>query len=96
MSEAQQDKTAAYGKIIARAWRDPDFKARLVADPLGTLKAAGVALPAGVTVKVVENTDSHFHLVLPPKPTAELSDAALDKAAGAVADCCMPPPGRPW
>jgi hypothetical protein len=43
---------------------------------------AGVAVLEGVTVKVVENTESHFHLVLPPKPTGELSDEALDKVAG--------------
>ena len=36
-----------------------------------------------MTVKVVENTDTHFHLVLPPKPAGALSDEALDKAAGA-------------
>jgi len=38
-----------------------------------------------VTVKVVENTDTHHHLVLPPKPTGELSDEALDKVAGGIA-----------
>jgi len=83
MSQTDQDKaTAAHGKIIARAWRDPAFKAKLVADPHATLKEAGVAIPAGVTVKVVENTDTHHHFVLPPKPTGELSDADLDKVAG--------------
>ena len=39
-------------------------------------------MPEGVTVKVVENTAQHFHLVLPPKPTGNLSDAELDKVAG--------------
>ena len=29
-------KDAGYGKIIAKAWRDPSFKARLIADPQGT------------------------------------------------------------
>jgi len=96
MSDIEQDKAKIYGKVIARAWRDPAFKEKLIASPLAALKEAGVTLPAGVTVKVVENTDSHFHLVLPPKPTTELSDAALDKAAGAVADCCRLPPGQQW
>ena len=85
MSQTDQDKaTAAHGKIIARAWRDPAFKAKLLADPQATLKEAGVAVPAGVKVTVVENTDSHFHLVLPPKPAGELSDAELDKVAGGM------------
>jgi hypothetical protein len=96
MSTTEQNKAAFYGKIIAKAWRDPAFKAKLIANPGATLKEAGLTVPAGVTVKVVENTDSHFHLVLPPKPTADLSDEALDKAAGAVADCCRLPPGQNW
>jgi hypothetical protein len=83
MADSEQGKAkAAYGKVIARAWRDPAFKARLLADPHGALKDAGVAVPAGVTVKAVENTDKHFNLVLPPKPTGELSDEALDNVAG--------------
>ena len=83
MAETAKDKaSAAYGKLIAKAWRDPAFKAKLLADPHGALKDAGVPLAAGVTVKVVEDTDKHFHLVLPPKPTGELSDEALDKVAG--------------
>ena len=88
MADKEQDKASAYGKIIAKAWRDPTFKAKLLADPQGTLRQAGVGIPAGVTVKVVENTDKHFHFVLPAKPSEALTDEALDKVAGAVADCC--------
>ena len=82
MANMQADKAAAYGKIIARAWREPAFKAKLIADPQAALKEAGVTFPVGVTVKVVENTDKHFHFVLPPKPAGELSDEALDNLAG--------------
>ncbi len=85
MSQTDQDKaSAAYGKVVARTWRDAAFKAKLMADPQATLKEAGVAVPAGVKVTVVENTAQHFHLVLPPKPTGELSDEALDGVAGGV------------
>jgi len=87
MAETKRDNAVAYGKVIAKAWRDPAFKAKLVADPHAVLKDAGVAVPAGVTVKVVENSASHFHLVLPPKPTGELSDEALDKVAGGGVEC---------
>ena len=89
MSQTEQDKAdAAFGKIVARAWREPAFKAKLLADPHGALKDAGVAVPAGVTVKVFENTDSHVHLLLPPKPTSELSDEALENVAGGNAYAC--------
>ena len=84
MAETEQDNAAAYGKVIAKAWRDPTFKAKLLADPHAALKDAGVSVPAGVTVKVVENTDTHVHFVLPLKPALDevLSDEALDRVAG--------------
>ncbi len=44
---------AVFGKVIAKAWRDPAFKAE------------GINVPAGMAVSVVENTDKSFHLLLP-------------------------------
>ena len=82
MADKEQDKGSAYGKVIAKAWHDPSFKAKLLAKPQGTLRQTGVSIPAGVTVKVVENTGTHFHFV-PAKPSGELSDEELDHAAGA-------------
>ena len=72
----------AFGKIITKAWRDPAFKAALIANPTAALKAEGMDMPAGVTVSVVENTDTHFYLVLPPAPTDELSEGDLAGVAG--------------
>ena len=96
MSDAGQHKPALGGRVIAKAWREPAFKAKLIADPRATLTEAGVNLPGGTTVKVVEDTDTLLHFVLPAKPTGALSDESLDKLAGAVADCCRLPPGQPW
>jgi hypothetical protein len=77
-----------FGKIVAKAWRDPAFKAELIANPAAALKAEGIDVPAGMTVTVVENTDKQFHLVLPPVPTDELSDEALDAVAGGSCGRC--------
>ena len=90
MADTGRDNAAAYGKVVARAWRDPAFKAKLIADPQAVLAEAGMAVPAGVTVKVVENTATHLHFVLPPKPAGLLSDEALDQAAGGA----QPVPGK--
>ena len=73
-----------FGKIIAKAWREPAFKAELIANPAAALKAEGINVPAGMTVTVVENTDKQFHLVLPPVASDELSDEALDAVAGGI------------
>ena len=91
MADQQRD----YAKLVARAWTDEAFKAKLLADPAAALKEAGIEVPDGMTVKVVENTDTVFHLVLPPKPDVELSDEDLEElAAGGEykcgVACCSP------
>jgi len=72
-------------KIIAKCWSDEGFKQKLLSDPAATLKAEGVALPDGLSVKALENTDKVFHLVIPAKPEGlsdVLSDEDLDMVAG--------------
>src|SRR5688572_24459604 len=78
--EEQGDK---FSQLLAKCWADEGFKQKLLADPAATLKAEGAELPAGLSIKALENTDRVFHLVIPAKPT-ELSDEQLDTvAAGA-------------
>ena len=67
MSHAEQGKKMQ--QIIAKCWADEGFKQKLLADTMATLKAEGAELPAGLTVKAVENTGKVFHLVIPSKPT---------------------------
>lgn len=77
----QDDKDKKMSQLIAKCWADEGFKKKLLADATATLKAEGAEVPAGVTIKAVEDTDTVFHLVIPPKPT-DLSDEDLDKVAG--------------
>ena len=79
----QEEQGKKMGQLIAKCWADDGFKRKLLADPAATLKAQGVALPAGVSIKALENTDKVFHLVIPAKPT-DLSDEDLDKVAGGM------------
>jgi hypothetical protein len=91
----RQNRVAAWARIVARAWREPGFKAKLMADPATALKAAGAALPPGVTVTVVEDAATLVHVVLPPKPVGALSDEALEKASGGTCvDVADPHPLR--
>ena len=82
----QEEQNKQMGQLIAKCWADEDFKAKLLADPAGTLKAEGVEVLEGVTIKAVENTDEVFHLVIPAAPT-DLSDDDLDNVAGGWAMC---------
>ena len=79
MDEQQQQM----GRIIAKAWADEAFKAALIADPVATLKAEGLPVPDGLKLSVVENSATHLHIVLPPKPSeGEMSDEALGSVSG--------------
>jgi len=72
----------AYGKVVAKAWADANFKAKLLADPKTVLKGNGVEISQDVELRVVENTDKLVHLILPPEPAEQLSDEELEKVAG--------------
>jgi hypothetical protein len=81
--------TDTWAQVVARAWADEAFQARLVADPTAVLREAGVAVPAGLEVRVQETTGvpeatAHgAHLVLPPKPPAgEIWEEQLTSVAG--------------
>jgi len=56
-------------QIAKRAWGDSTFKATLLSNPKQAIKEAfGIDFPAGIELKVVEETPSLLYLSLPPKP----------------------------
>ncbi len=57
-----------YAKIIAQAWVDEEFKAKLLADPATVLKENGIEIPEGMTVKVIEQKENEIQIPLPEKP----------------------------
>ena len=76
-----QEQTRKINKVIARAWLDDGFRKQLLADPTMSLRGEGVEVPAGVEVRIAEDTKNVVHLVLPAKPsTEELSDETLAQA----------------
>jgi nitrile hydratase len=60
--EARTPKDGA--RLIARAWVDPAFKARLLADPAGAAAELGVDVTGLARLVVVENTEDVHHLVV--------------------------------
>lgn len=77
----QEEMSKKMGKVIAKAWSDADFKARLLANPAETLQAEGFAIPEGVKINAVENTTDQFYFVIPQK-VDELSEEDLDGISG--------------
>lgn len=70
--------------IIAKAWRDPKYKARLTRNPKGVLQEEineidpSVKLPAELKVSVHQESPKAYHLVLPVNP----KDVSLGDVVG--------------
>jgi len=71
-------------KIVAKAWRDPAFKALLTSNPKAALQHEltaidpAIRLPAALEVHVHEETANSYHLVLPRNPR----DISLGEVVG--------------
>ena len=50
--------------VVARAWVDPDFKTRLLADAHSAVAELGYSLTHDTDLQVVENTEEVHHLVV--------------------------------
>jgi len=72
-------------KIIAKAWKDPAFRKKLIAKPKEALKEMGYDAPANIEVRIQEDDARHFTFVLPatPKGFQELDEAELKQLAAA-------------
>jgi uncharacterized ferritin-like protein (DUF455 family) len=79
--EKRQTKEGPWAQVIAKALADEEVKSQLLANPAAVLKAEGIDVSPGLEIKVWENTENVFHLVLPVEPT-ELTDDDLTHVAG--------------
>ena len=51
-------------RVVARAWTDPDYKARLMEDATGAIREMGYSGRQGEHMVVVENTDEVHNMVV--------------------------------
>jgi hypothetical protein len=70
--------TSDLSKAVNRAAKDQAFRAKLRHDPQAALEEVGVAMPAGVEVKVVENDAAVVYLVLPEQEDEDLGLTAAE------------------
>jgi hypothetical protein len=75
----KQDKfqQKQWGQIVARAWADPEFKARFMEDPKSVLLEHGIEPAAGVELRVVEEVPGLQTLVLPAAPSGDMAEEEL-------------------
>ena len=65
MKEAFQGKEKEWAKVIAQAWVDEEFKAKLLADPKAVLKAEGIEFPENIKLNIAEAKEDELNLTLP-------------------------------
>ena len=51
-------------KVVAKAWSDPDYKEKLLADGTAAVAELGYKGPQGECIEVLENTPSLHHMVV--------------------------------
>ncbi|MFD1955597.1 NHLP leader peptide family RiPP precursor [Paenibacillus thailandensis] len=65
-------------QIIQKAWEDEQFKARLLEDPRSTIEEMfGYSLPWDIEITVVEETNKHYYIVIPPNPADTTEEASV-------------------
>ncbi len=80
-----KDKFDARYRIVNKALKDEGFKKELMANPNAAIaKELGITIPAGICIKVVEDTQTEVHLVLPAMigGGGAISDSDLEKVSG--------------
>lgn len=86
MSQKTLSRKEIVASLIAKAQAEPRFRQELLRDAKVAIeKELGITLPAGIDLRVVEETATMNYIVLPVSDSSELLDADLDAVAGGVA-----------
>ncbi|MGC8478028.1 MAG: nitrile hydratase subunit alpha [Acetobacteraceae bacterium] len=64
LAETERASPARGAAIVARAWTDPAFRARLLADGTATVESLGIPMRGLPPLGVLENTPERHHLVV--------------------------------
>lgn len=64
MTDGDRDRVIT-AEVIAKAWKDDAYRARLIADPNKVLTEAGAKVPEGMTIQVVANSPTIANVVIP-------------------------------
>lgn len=71
-------------RVVAKAWADEDFKCRLMEDTKAVLLEEGIPVPAGMTVRVTEDTSRVCTLVIPTPPDESASAEEVEQRLAAM------------
>ena len=87
MENKNEQRKQLEERLIVKATKDETFRKNLLASPRETLETEfGINIPDAVNIKVLEEDQNSFYLVLPPiinsETEDELSEAELEMVSG--------------
>jgi hypothetical protein len=85
----QLENSKKWSQLVAQAQADKKLKQRLMDNPASVLQEHGIEVPAGVEVRVVENTDQAPYMALEARlagGATELTASHLSGVAGGVTE----------
>jgi hypothetical protein len=62
------ETSVKYKELIHKCWADPEFADHLMNNPKEILSQEGIKIAGNISVAVVQNSETHFTLVIPAKP----------------------------
>ncbi len=79
---AGQEYRRKWSQLVAQAQADEKLKQRLMDNTASVLQEHGIEVPAGVEVRVVENTDKASSMALEAKLTGEATEFKASQLSG--------------
>lgn len=71
---------AQVANVVAQAAVDSSYRQQLLGNPAATLESAGIVVPSGMSVQVLENTSTTAYVIVPQRPSG-VSDADLAQSS---------------
>ena len=62
------ETSVKYKELVHKCWADPKFADHLMKNPKEVLRQEGIEIASNISVAVIQNTETHFTLVIPAKP----------------------------
>ncbi len=78
-----------YGKLVAKAWTDADFKATLLADTKTVFRDHDIEVPDGLDVCIVENSETKRYFILPAGPLNVTAHEQLGSGTAEPVERCQ-------
>ena len=96
MTKKMESREQIEARINIKAWKDPQFKSKLLHNPQEALEEFGLKVPPHAKLHVHEEKENDWHLTLRRSPpnAKNMSEEELSKISAAGSCQWVPPPSQ--